>query len=191
MATVNLLQKSTDGSVIAGLDDSQVFDNGTNVGINKTTPLSLLDVNGDVRITEPAFATGLLISVVGGNARIRGQAGATLNLGTNNVDNVVIIDLDGNTLFNSARQVGTGNRMEIRTGFSGDNIGISVDNQSADTTDGILVNNGGAAVTLGNLLRLRDSAVDRFTITALGVITASGAATFGGNVTAPDVFATG
>lgn len=61
--TANYLSK---GSTSTGLTTSQIFDNGTNVGINDATPGAKLDVNGDIRAND--FTGGSLVSYIGRDA---------------------------------------------------------------------------------------------------------------------------
>lgn len=51
--TTNYVAKWTSGTAIG---DSQIFDNGTNVGIGTASPAEKLQVNGLVRITNPTYA---------------------------------------------------------------------------------------------------------------------------------------
>ncbi|GAF99890.1 unnamed protein product, partial [marine sediment metagenome] len=44
MATVNFIQKSSDGSVIAGIQDSAIIDLTGKIGIGVTVPIRVLDV---------------------------------------------------------------------------------------------------------------------------------------------------
>lgn len=97
----------------------------------------------------------------------------------------------GNLSLNLSRAIGTGVRLEVRTGFSGDNFGLLIDNQSVDTSDSVFVTQSGPASTLGNLLRLRSDSVNRFTVTGTGNATLTGTLDVGANVTAVDMIATG
>jgi hypothetical protein len=57
--TTNYVSKFTSGTAIG---DSQIFDNGTNVGIGTTTPGSKLSVNGNTQITGSIISTGQITS---------------------------------------------------------------------------------------------------------------------------------
>ncbi|MBK9336895.1 MAG: hypothetical protein IPM98_10025 [Lewinellaceae bacterium] len=76
------------------LGDSQLFDNGTNVGIGTTTPTALLDVNGNTRLGGSATVTNNLS--VGGN----GTVGGALNVG-GNASLSTTLDVNGNTTLGS------------------------------------------------------------------------------------------
>jgi hypothetical protein len=54
--TTNYVAKFTAGSIIG---DSQIFDNGTNVGINNNSPSYRLDVAGDTHITSGSLGVGV------------------------------------------------------------------------------------------------------------------------------------
>ena len=93
--TTNYIPKWTpDGDT---LGNSQIFDNGTDVGINTATPVETLDVNGTLRSTDNAsFATGNTISFIniGGSSSTLSQ----LNLVTTSAASEVGIINASNTL---------------------------------------------------------------------------------------------
>jgi hypothetical protein len=83
----------------SGFGDSQIFDNGTNLGFGTTTPVEKFDVSGSVRITGQATdfglgSAGLNIDRISatGLIRIFGVTGAgsagDLSLGTNNSERI-------------------------------------------------------------------------------------------------------
>jgi hypothetical protein len=85
--TTNYVAKFTGASSIG---NSQLFDNGTNVGIGTITPAYLLDVNGSGRIggvlmqSNTPFITGGNISVASGSIAIGTVSANSLNFFTSN-----------------------------------------------------------------------------------------------------------
>ena len=63
--TVNYLSKFT---AVGTIGDSQVFDNGTNVGIGTTNPLANLNINGQASEIKTGFKGALLLSGSNPNA---------------------------------------------------------------------------------------------------------------------------
>jgi hypothetical protein len=58
--TTNYIPKFTTDTTIG---DSKIFDNGTNIGINTTSPTNTLDINGTLRIRTANNGTGNFISI--------------------------------------------------------------------------------------------------------------------------------
>jgi len=83
--------KSTKGG------NSQIFDNGRNVGIGTTEPTQRLEVNGNIQIHErnSSVAGLMLMQSSGGMGYIMHNRADTLTLGAGSVDRLTI-DRDGN-----------------------------------------------------------------------------------------------
>lgn len=65
--TANFISKWTPNGTTLG--NSQIFDNGTNVGINQGSPAAKLDVNGTFKLTDGTQGNGkILVSDAAGNA---------------------------------------------------------------------------------------------------------------------------
>ena len=107
--TTNFLPKFTGGST---LGNSLIFDNGTNVGIGTTSPISKLHVNGDMRT--------VLTSGVGGD---------TLIAAINGVSNGYLINVDTSNNITHTWHTG-GNIPSMRITSSG-NVGIGTTSPSA------------------------------------------------------------
>ena len=77
--------------------DSQVFDNGRNVGIGTTEPKQRLEVNGNIQIHEQnSNVVGLMMTQAsGGMGYIMHNRADTLTIGAGSVDRMTI-DRDGN-----------------------------------------------------------------------------------------------
>jgi hypothetical protein len=97
--TTNYVPKWTSGSAIG---NSQIFDNGTNVGIGTTSPSYKLDILGKVGFNTDgtmlwgnAFDYGKLTWDTG-KAIVRGESGKALSLGANGTQDYVYITTTGN-----------------------------------------------------------------------------------------------
>lgn len=77
--TTNYLPKFSTSSTVT---NSQIFDNGTNVGIGTVTPAKLLDVNGDILVNGLTIGRGN--SNIATNTVVGSGAGNTISTGTNN-----------------------------------------------------------------------------------------------------------
>jgi len=99
--TANFLMKFT-GSTIGG--NSQVFDDGNNIGIGTTEPEQRLEVNGNIQIHgQNSSVAGLIITQSDGEAGyIMHNRASTLTIGAGSVDRITI-DRDGNVGFGVAR----------------------------------------------------------------------------------------
>jgi hypothetical protein len=76
--TTNYLPKFTSANV---LGISQIFDNGTNVGIGTASPTFKLDVNGSVNAISYNSASNMLFNVAG-SERMRITTGGNVGIGT-------------------------------------------------------------------------------------------------------------
>ena len=99
--TVDYLMKFT-ASTIAG--NSQVFDNGRNVGIGTSEPKQRLEVNGNIQIHEQnSNVAGLLLTQASGEiGYIMHNRANTLTLGAGSVDRLTI-DGEGNVGIGTAK----------------------------------------------------------------------------------------
>ena len=99
--TEDLLVKFTDNT-IGG--NSQIFDNGRNVGIGTTNPQQRLEVNGNIQIHEQnSNVAGLMLTQSSGEmGYIMHNRANTLTLGAGSVDRLTI-DRDGNVGIGMAR----------------------------------------------------------------------------------------
>lgn len=88
------------------LGDSQLFDDGTDVGIGTTTPDAafLLTVGGDTRINGLLRATGDL--AVGANASIGGNGTVNGNLGIGTPPSAFRLDVNGESNFSQRVKIG-------------------------------------------------------------------------------------
>lgn len=77
--TTNYLPKFSTSSTIS---NSQIFDNGTNVGIGTITPAKLLDVNGDILVNGLTIGRGN--SNIATNTVVGSGAGNSITTGANN-----------------------------------------------------------------------------------------------------------
>lgn len=84
--------------------DSQVFDNGRNVGIGTTEPKQRLEVNGNIQIHEQnSNVVGLMLTQAsGGMGYIMHNRADTLTIGAGSVDRMTI-DRDGNVGIGTVR----------------------------------------------------------------------------------------
>jgi cytoskeletal protein CcmA (bactofilin family) len=105
--TVNYVSKFTGPSK---LGDSQIFDNGTNVGIGTNTPTSKLTVNGTITAAQDLKANGDAF-VTGMTATGTLETGTTANVGTNlTVGNTLTVQ--SNATVNNDLSVG--NRLTVQ-----------------------------------------------------------------------------
>jgi hypothetical protein len=81
------------------LGNSQIFDNGTNVGIGTASPAFKLDVNGSVNATSYNSASNMLFNVAGAE-RMRITTTGRLLLGQT-TDNGARLQVTGEVIFNS------------------------------------------------------------------------------------------
>ncbi len=83
---------------------SQVFDDGTNIGIGTTEPKQRLEVNGNIQIHQRnASVAGLMITQSDGDTGyIMHNRASTLTIGAGSVDRITI-DRDGNVGFGVSR----------------------------------------------------------------------------------------
>lgn len=65
--TINYISKWTS---VSALGNSQIFDNGTNVGINRSDPAQKLDVLGRIRSSDPSYSTSRWIDIYSSSAQI-------------------------------------------------------------------------------------------------------------------------
>jgi hypothetical protein len=86
--TTNYVSKFTSGTTIG---NSQIFDNGTNVGIGTTTPQAKFSVNGNTQITGSILSTGQITS--------RTNHGITINPITQNFGSYMSYVSSTGTLF--------------------------------------------------------------------------------------------
>jgi hypothetical protein len=97
--TTNYLPKITG---TRQLGDSQIFDNGTNVGVGTASPSEKLHVAGNLRIDDGnALRFGLGFQYISGNA-----SGNELRFGSNGGQNMLL--KDGTLLLNSTNNNGLG-----------------------------------------------------------------------------------
>jgi hypothetical protein len=84
--------------------NSQVFDDGNNIGIGTTSPKQRLEVNGNIQIHEQnSSVAGLMITQAGGETGyIMHNRASTLTIGAGSVDRITI-DRDGNVGFGVTR----------------------------------------------------------------------------------------
>jgi hypothetical protein len=101
--TPNRIAKFTAGN---SLGDSQLFDDGTSVGIGTTSPDAayLLTVGGDTRIDGLLRATGNLSA--GGNAVVSGNGAVNGNLGIGTPASAFRLDVNGESNFSQRVKIG-------------------------------------------------------------------------------------
>jgi hypothetical protein len=130
--TANFVPKFT-GSTTIG--NSQIFDNGTNVGIGTTTPTQKLDVQGNITITKTLLSNQENLDVDSGATRVIATiASATydaaffdfvIKKGTNLRAGTVYSTHDGtNVVFTetSTNDIGNTNDVTLTVDISGGNI---------------------------------------------------------------------
>ncbi len=135
MGTPNRIAKFTAPSK---LGDSQLWDDGTNVGIATTSPTAKLDVNGNTRLGGNAGVSNDL--TVGGNATVNGllQAASHANISGNT-------NIGGNTGIGGSASVGNTLNVGGNTTLGG-NLGVN-----GNTTVGNVLTVASNANVGGNL----------------------------------------
>jgi hypothetical protein len=130
--TTNYIPKFTSSTT---LGNSQIFDNGTNVGIGTTTPSYKLDVTSDIRVNNRIIGEGVGSDVsntfIIGNINSSFSGTNTTAIGSSNLSGITTAS--GNTL------IGSGAGGSITTGGSNTYIGRDVagNNQSAASNTSI------------------------------------------------------
>jgi hypothetical protein len=101
------------GDATAGAN-SQIFDNGNQVGIGTTEPKQRLEVNGNIQIHEQnSSVAGLMITQSSGETGyVMHNRASTLTIGAGSVDRITI-DRDGNVGIGASRPV---NPLEMASG---------------------------------------------------------------------------
>ena len=109
--TIHFLVRFKDETVGA---NSQVFDNGNQVGIGTTEPKQRLEVNGNIQIHEQnSSVAGLMITQSSGETGyIMHNRASTLTIGAGSIDRITI-DREGNVGIGVARPV---NPLEMASG---------------------------------------------------------------------------
>jgi hypothetical protein len=190
--TTNYLPKFT-GSTTIG--NSQVFDNGTNVGIGTATPANLLQIIGNdpsqVSIEASSGNTNSQINLKPtgtGIAYIKNQANTAFAFGTNNTEQLRITS-GGNLLVGTTTDAGF--KLDVNgTGrFSGKTIVTSsiagdaiMEVSNTNTTNGFGLNVRGGVGSTSYALNVVNAADTIALFTVMG----SGAATFSSSVTATE-----
>jgi hypothetical protein len=131
--TVDFLMKftrNTEGG------NSQIFDNGRNVGIGTTEPSQRLEVNGNIQIHERnSSVVGLMLTQSsGGMGYIMHNRADTLTLGAGSVDRLTI-DRDGNVGIGIVRP---SHPLEMASGAYVSAGGVWTNSSSRDNKDNII-----------------------------------------------------
>ena len=131
--TEDYLMKFTDRT--AG-GNSQVFDDGQNVGIGTTDPKQRLEVNGNIQIHEKnSSVVGLMLTQSsGGMGYIMHNRADTLTLGAGSVDRLTI-DRDGNVGIGTARP---SHPLEMASGAYVSAGGVWTNSSSREKKDNIV-----------------------------------------------------
>ena len=131
--TEDFLMKFTD---IAQGGNSQVFDNGRNVGIGTTEPKQRLEVNGNIQIHEQnSSVAGLMLTQSsGGMGYIMHNRADTLTLGSGSVDRMSI-DGDGNVGIGTVRP---SHPLEMASGAYVSKGGVWTNSSSREKKDNIV-----------------------------------------------------
>jgi hypothetical protein len=130
--TTNYIPKFTSSTT---LGNSQIFDNGTNIGIGTTTPSYKLDVTSDIRVNNRIIGEGVGSDVsntfIIGNINSSFSGTHTTAIGSSNLSGITTAS--GNTL------IGSGAGGSITTGGSNTYIGrdVSGNNQSSASNTSI------------------------------------------------------
>lgn len=145
--TTNHVAKWTSGTAIG---DSQIFDNGANVGVGTTTPGAKLEVSGQVRITGGAPGAGKVLSSDGagtGSWSTLTSLGAVTGSGTTNRVPLWTSsnNLGDSQVFQSGGSIGIGvgptntldvnGSIRIRGGGPGDNKVLTSDGSGNSSWD--------------------------------------------------------
>jgi hypothetical protein len=186
--TTNYLPKFTGTSTIG---NSQIFDNGTNVGINTNSPTELLDVNGIARFRNLIYAadgsasapsirfynsnSGLFLPTgvdaigfsVGNTERARLTSGGNLLVGTT-TDAGFKLDVNGTGRFSG--------KTIVTSSIASDTI-MEVSNTNTTNGFGLFVRGGVGSTSYAFNVVNAANTVDLFKVMG------SGAATFSSNVT--------
>jgi hypothetical protein len=128
--TTNYIPKFTSSSAIG---NSQIFDNGTSVGINTITPSSSyrLDVSGNGRFVTTNNSEIRFINYGGSSSKIQGSSG-TLAIDGSNVVSFEIASSEGMRLTSTGLGIGTSSPAEKLDVYdnSASNVSIKVGNTS-------------------------------------------------------------
>ena len=116
--------------------NSQVFDDGQNVGIGTTDPKQRLEVNGNIQIHEKnSSVVGLMLTQSsGGMGYIMHNRADTLTLGAGSVDRLTI-DRDGNVGIGTARP---SHPLEMASGAYVSAGGVWTNSSSREKKDNIV-----------------------------------------------------
>lgn len=116
--------------------NSQIFDNGRNVGIGTTEPTQRLEVNGNIQIHErnSSVAGLMLTQSSGGMGYIMHNRADTLTLGAGSVDRLTI-DRDGNVGIGMTRP---SHPLEMASGAYVSAGGVWTNSSSRDKKDNIV-----------------------------------------------------
>ena len=130
--SVDFLMKFT-APTIGG--NSQVFDDGNNIGIGTTAPKQRLEVNGNIQIHERnSSVAGLMITQSDGETGyIMHNRASTLTIGAGSVDRITI-DNEGNVGFGVARPA---NPIELANGAHVTPGGVWTNSSSRDRKENI------------------------------------------------------
>lgn len=131
-------RESTEG------ENSQVFDNGNQVGIGTTTPAQRLEVNGSIQIRDQASnVAGIMITQASGDTGyIMHNRASTLTIGAGSVDRITI-DRDGNVGIGVSRPA---HPVEVANGAYLSAGGVWTDSSSRQLKENIAELSAGVAL---------------------------------------------
>lgn len=137
--TANYLPKFTSANV---LGNSQIFDNGTNVGIGTTSPAYKLDVNGIINATSYNSSSNIILTV-GGSEKMRITSAGNVGIGTTSPA-YKLHTLDNNNSFNISTifensNTGTSAQNAIRLKAGTNSITLGLTNQNNTLTGTYLI----------------------------------------------------
>lgn len=122
MATTNKLQKSSNGVTVTNLTDSQIYDNGTNIGIGTTNPSYKLDV----------LSSGNKVQAIFGKENSSQESQILLGSGLSN-DQLMVMGMDPSSGYGYLQTYGadTGSCLVLKRNVSEGYVGIGTTNPQA------------------------------------------------------------
>jgi hypothetical protein len=110
--TPNYLAKFSSSNVI---DDSLLFDNGTNIGISEASPAYKLDVDGDIRAQSGFIGDGSLITNINASSITSGNLGLSRIQLTPGVSGNILLHAGGSAQWVSPSSLSVGTASALQT----------------------------------------------------------------------------
>jgi hypothetical protein len=191
--TTNYVPKFTAGTT---LGNSIIYDDGTNIGIGTTSPLSKLQIVGTSTPNNTVFVTTQTFTILSSGTLLRMGHGATIgntyavidNLtnGGTGVGNIVINQGGGNVLINTTTDSGTGHALQVNGGgLFGSTVNISAASGDfglkligiggTNSNYGLRIDAGTSSLDYPIYVRNKANSTDLFAINGVGDATFAGA----------------